>query len=205
MFEKHITSLFSTKKATKYKHCSESGSCISTRVRTPLLRTHRFYSRPPACGLGAAGEGGQGRAVRGSCKSEAPACPRTHWSGDLLTMSGCGACGPPVLSSHSQGADQEPWRQHVPAWAGPSGCHFLFSCVRFFFTSGSWQPVTFARAPARGRRCLLRAPLLPRARVCSWGTVGPVATSCLGPRDSALGSARRSTCPSFPETARAHE
>lgn len=63
-----------------------------------MLRTHRFYSRPPACGQGAAREGGQGRAVRGSCKSEAPACPRTHWSGDLLTMSGCGECGP-VLSS----------------------------------------------------------------------------------------------------------
>lgn len=92
-----------------------------------------------------------------------------------------------------------------PCLGGPSRCHFWFSCVRFFFFSGSWQPVTFALAPARGRRCLLRAPLLPRARVCSWGTVGPVATSCLVLRDPALGSACRSSCPSLPETARAHE
>lgn len=81
---------------------------------------------------------------------------------------------------------------------GPGGCHFLLSCVRFFLISGSWRPVTFALAPARGRRRFLRAPLLPRPPGCSWGAVGSGVTPCLVLPDPELRSARGSSCPLLP-------
>lgn len=91
-----------------------------------------------------------------------------------------------------------------PCPAGPGGRHVLLSCVRFLFVSGSWRPVRLAPAPARGCRRLLRTLLRPRPRGCSWGAVGLVVMPRLILPDAELGSARGSSCPPVPETARPH-